>query len=158
MNSSERAVQSAIATTFANIVLSLPWVICYFVIHGEVNEGDCVDTPYEFGKFAKWAYLASTITVAVLSPCDIYIAKKKAAGEDSAVSPCIQLLKGLNGSLGTAIWIYGCVALSRRDTCQGPSADSYVKLLWATALFPVIFTGIYSCCCCCLIIVAANKS
>ena len=157
MNSSERAVQNAVTTTFSNIVLSLPWVICYFVIHGDVNEADCTDTPYEFGKFARWGYLASIIAVAIMSPCDIYIAKKKAQGDDTpACMPIVQLLKGANGILSTAIWIYACVALSRRDTCQGPSADSYVKLLWATVLFPAIFMGIICCCCCFCLVVAGG--
>ena len=151
---SDNVVRNAILTAFVNIGFSLPWVICYSVIYGKVDEADCTDMPYEFGHVAKWAYLASIITVAVLTPVDIRIAWD---GGESSCSPFVQLLKGAHGLFSTAMWIYACVALSKRDMCQGPSADSYVKLLWATVLFPAALLGMMCCCCCFLFILASRK-
>ena len=126
-----------------HIILSLPWAIAYFIIHGNLTSMDCSGIPVTFGHVAKWAYLVSTIIIAVMLPCEICIAKMKKKEDDSPyITICIQLMSFL---LSIAIWIYACIALSHRDTCTGSTAEPFVSLLWATVLFPVSLLGLICC-------------
>ena len=163
MNSPEHAQKHALSHAFCSVILSLPWVIAYFSLYGNLNQNGATDcavgtVPLAFGNFARWAYLASIITLAVMIPFDIYIARRKASGDDHPpISPCIHLLKLANACLAFAIWIYAIVALSHRNLCENTqSANQFISLLWATVLFPAIFVGVACCCCCFCVLVGGG--
>jgi len=143
--------QSAINNGISNIVLSLPWLIAYFAVVGGVDPTTCTGTPYNFGRFARWAYLGAAISELILFPLRLRVAKKKDAGEESSVGPLSRLLGNLLSSFVFGVWIYACTALSHRGDCL---SDSLVSLLWATVLIPAIMLALVCCCCCCILLTA----
>lgn len=141
----------AVTNGITNIILSLPWFIAYFAVFSKVDSNMCTGTPYDFGAFARWAYLGSTIAEVVLFPVRLRIAKKKDMGEESSLASLGSLLGSLLSSFVFGVWIYACIALSRRSDCLN---DSLVSLLWATVLIPAIMMGLMCCCCCCFVVAA----
>lgn len=147
-NHTQRALNNGVT----NVILSVPWVIAYFVVFAKIpDDGTCTGIPYNFGQFARWAYLAATISEIILFPMRLVVAKKKDKNEESDIATLTQILGSTLSCFLVAVWIYACIALSRRESCAN---DSLVSLLWATVLIPGILMGFCCCCCCCLLVTA----
>ena len=140
-------MSSAISQAVMSIILSIPWLVAYFVVFAGVDPSQCAGVPYAYANFARWAYLGGTIgEVVILLPLKLRVAKKRDEGDESRAHCLFTLLDFLSTCFGFGIWIYACVALSHQGDCQ---ANSVVSLLWATVICPVAVVGlglVFYCC------------
>lgn len=144
----KRAVKNGVMS----FILSLPWFIAYFVIFNELDD-QCKGNVYQFAKFARWAYLGSSIAHLVLFPLKLKEAKDRDLGEKTLFGRLYLTLAWAHAFFKYGIWIYACVALTDRDNCQ---SDTLTSLLWVNVLFPAILLGLIFCCCCCLAVITGT--
>lgn len=135
-----------------SITISAGYAIAYMAVVNGVDRITCTGIPMQFGVFGKWAYIIAFIVSVVLSGCGCCILGR-AGDEDARSNPllvCRGLLAKLNSIFMTVVWVYACIALANRDTCQ---SRGLVNLLWVTVLVPVCIVVLGCCCFCCMLIV-----
>ena len=138
-------VKLTIANTLFSITYALPFTIAYFVVFSKTDPSTCRGEPYEYGSFARWAFLSGVIHQVVTFPFNLRIAIKKDYASQSRLEWMIWVLSGLCTAFFVGVWIYACVALSKRGECSG----SLMILLWLTVFIPVGFCAFACCCCAC---------
>ena len=134
--SSQMKVLSVFAEVFLGALFSLPWLIAYFVIFDDVDATECTGIPYQFGEFARYAYLAAAIVSCVIIPImHLWHAIEKTQWP--------HWIRKAEHAFLFGVWLYAVIALAHRGDCQ---ATSYIRLIWATVLFPIV-AGLLVCCC-----------
>lgn len=134
INSSSNPISNGIT----HAILTLPWSVAYIVVLRHTNTHICTGIPLQFGLFARWAYLAAFCSLFFTAPLDFFISKAKKGGKETPLENVNLLFKSLHGMFTIGIWVYACVALSKRDDCP---EQELTRLLWGNVLFPAAMMG-----------------
>ena len=138
-------VENAVNQGINDVLLSVPWFVAYFIVMANVDPAVCQGPAYQFGQFAKWAYLGTTIFLVFYIPMKRNMAKRRAAQiQPGGLEAFACLLNIGYFTFLLAMYVWSCVALANRDQCHD---NSLVALLWVA----VLVTPILTCCGCCML-------
>lgn len=131
--------ESVIWFTFWNLFLLLPWVLPYWVITIQSNRIFCQGLPWNYGHFARWAFVGMIIYVVAMIPINFRASEARKANGKRAWHPILHLMDQIFIAFGLATWIYACVALARRGNCDNNALED---IIWANVLVPAIILAI----------------
>lgn len=146
---------TAYITNGLEVLLPAAFAIAYtFALNG-LDGTQCSGTPVQFGVFAKWSQIILIFVSLAKFYCNYYLLNG-AGGRDPIarlVSSFRTTLKTTYGILMFIIWIYACIALANRHTCE---SRGLVDLIWVLVLFPVILLALLCSCVCCVMMVVGT--